>query len=291
MVEFGKKEIDLTDVLPGGKSKAERYKWLEPGQKGELRVIHKSLLSVDDSYQRSPRESKVHAILHGFSWPAFGALTVAQRPSGSLVIIDGQHRWMAAMKHSEIADVPVVIFKMSSASDEASEFINSNTLRKPVTALEKFKAQIESGDRVAIDVKALVEAHGRRVGVNSASTVGCIALMYRLMSGDRATLTRVWPLIVSVCDGHVINERIVDALVYIEKNLPAGVSVTDRRWSERIKSIGYAELLRSAIAYAQVHAKGGAKAWARGIVERVNRGLQERNYLRLNNGIGAREAA
>lgn len=70
-------------------------------------------------------------------------------------------------------------------------------------------------------------------------------------------------------------------MVYIESNLPAGVSLTDKRWRERLIRIGCGDIEAAMANAAAFYSEGGARIWASGILQRVNRALKAENQLAL----------
>ena len=83
----------------GNKDKIERYDWKLLDQPGELRMLNKKVLRVDEQYQREATEPKVKEIARAWSWLACGALLVAER-DGVYFVFDGQHRALAALRRS-----------------------------------------------------------------------------------------------------------------------------------------------------------------------------------------------
>src|ERR1051326_3709263 len=146
------REIERQGFVPsetteGGRlTKIDRYKWVSRNQQGELAYVSKHRLLVDDRYQRALNDAKRLRIASKWNWAACGVLLVARRKDGRLYVIDGQHRWAAAMSRADITDLPVAIFDLSgSIEDEATDFLIANKERKPLTGVESFKAQIATG--------------------------------------------------------------------------------------------------------------------------------------------------
>lgn len=267
----------------GDTTKIERYKWKDASEPGELMWIDKQLLSVDHRYQRDGDNEKAQILAQRFSWQAFGTLIVARRPAGEFKIADGQHRWLASLKRADITKVPCIVFDSVDEGHEAGVFLEANAHRKPVSAVAKFKAAVLSGNQIALAIKALVDDAGREVtGSSNANAVNCVALLGRLLERCPDVLFKVWPVITSVCVGRPISERIVDALVYLESRMPEGQSLTDRRWRGRLVDIGVDELNRAMSMASAFYARGGAKVWAIGVVNRLNKGVAEAKRLSLD---------
>lgn len=271
--------LNSEEVTPQGVDKIARYNWEEENSPGDLLYIHKSKLSVDPTYQRDPKsDKKVIEIAKSWNWVSLGAIIVAQRENGQLFVVDGQHRVLAAMKRSDVKELPCVVHKSGGAIEEATAFIESNTGRQAVKTHEQHRARLVYGDDVAVHVQRLLDEGGKFIstGGSPANGLRCLGVMYKLARNNPRDLDRVWPLIAELTEGHHTSERVVEGLVYIERNMPEGDSLTSKRWSGRIISIGNDELVKAAGEGAAFFAKGGAKPWAAGIVNRINKGLKKK---------------
>lgn len=164
---MAKKDLsDTSESLPGGVDKIERYKWTAIGTPGELCWINKRDIKTDyDSYQRGLTH-KVDTICRNLDFMAFGCLTVARRSDGSLWVVDGNNRLHAAMRRSDISVVPCIVFDVISVEREAQGFIGANQQRKPVTAMEKFRALRTAGSDDHGTVIRLLEEVGMYVSAD-----------------------------------------------------------------------------------------------------------------------------
>jgi hypothetical protein len=254
--------------------------WQLRDKRGEFRLIDKSDLKIDDDYQREASGNKVQAIARGWSWIACGAIIVGER-DGMYYVVDGQHRVMAARRIADIRELPALVYQTESKKEEAQGFLNANTRRKPMTSIDRFKASLVVGDPIAIRAQQLIVASGRAVNLSAHSgTVACVGVIQRRLQEHGAAFENLWPLLVEVCEGHAFNGKLLDGLLYIEVHLPAGQSLMDRRWRERILSAGYGRVLTGANRGAAFFAHGGKKAWASGIVEELNKNCRIRLELR-----------
>mgnify|MGYP003335309740 CR=1 FL=1 len=100
-------------------NKVERYEWTALDAEGDLQWIDKAELSVDHTYQRPEAKQKVLRIASEFSWQKFGCLVVSERQSGEMVVIDGQHRALAAIRRDDVNKVPCIVFRELQLADEA----------------------------------------------------------------------------------------------------------------------------------------------------------------------------
>lgn len=120
-------------------------------------------LQIDPVYQRSidtgPSQSLIRKIAMFWDWGLCQPLAVSRRPDGSLTIVDGQHRAAGAKLRGDIPHLPCVITSYPSAGDEAAAFVALNQMRRPLSALDLFKAAVAAEDNEALTImKALGDA-------------------------------------------------------------------------------------------------------------------------------------
>lgn len=149
-----------------------------------LEWIALAVLNVDPSYQRSldPESSKelVRDIARNWDWRLCQPLAVAERPDGSLWIVDGQHRLEGALKRAEalakldlpadVTSLPCVITPVSTTAEEAETFTGLNRKRRSLTAVEIHRAQLVAGDPKAREVADLITGAGLRLAPHSNYT-------------------------------------------------------------------------------------------------------------------------
>jgi len=268
-----------SSVIQGGRmTKLSRYGWRDDTVPGTLEWIEVDRLVVDHAYQRHIRnEKKVLRLCANFSWVAFGCCIVGRRPDGSLVVITGQHRVEAA-KRRGIEKVPCHVHNLSDVRLEAEGFLIEAQEKQPLQSVEKFKTLVLMGDSAAVMVSEMLAAAGR-TPANSAgeSVIKCISSMLVAARRDPEQLHRCWPVIVDVCAGKSMPERIVEGLIYLDAN--AAESIATPRWRRRIVQVGQRELLEAAGRACAFYSRGGAKIWAHGFAMAINKGLQRRLTL------------
>lgn len=135
----------------------------DPGEVPVLDWLDPDLIHVDPLYQRPLDESRVDAILKGFSWRSFGALVVVPQDGGNYHVTDGQHRLEAAKRHPSVTHVPAVIVKAEDIQSEAQVFVSINKNRKNVSALELFFAGLAAGDEDALTILQVCQRAGVRI--------------------------------------------------------------------------------------------------------------------------------
>jgi len=258
-----------------GADKVTRYKWGLQDAPGKLCQVHKSKIVFDDSYQREIAKKKVAAIAKDWSWLALGVITVAER-GGEFYAVDGMHRVSAALLRSDVQELPCVVFQSDGMRFEAQGFIRANANRKAITTAQSHRAKVVSGDETAIFVQSLIDAAGLIIstGGSGPKRIKCMGLMHRLAKTNRDDLLRCWPLICEVSEGHMIHEKIVEGLVYLAAN--ASPNIIDKKWRSRITTLGYHGLKSAAQSASAYYARGGARVFADGIAQAINKGLQHK---------------
>lgn len=125
-------------------------------------------LLIDTTYQReidtSASQALIRKIAQFWDWGLCQPLAVSRRPDGRLTIVDGQHRASAAKKRGDIPHLPCVITSYPNAGDEAAAFVALNQMRRPLSALDLFKAAVAAEDTEAL----LILDHMKRAGLSLA---------------------------------------------------------------------------------------------------------------------------
>lgn len=134
------------------------------GAKPALRWLRLDEMFVDLAYQRtldaSQSQSLIRRIAQFWDWNLCQPLTVAKRANGALMIVDGQHRHAAAKLRSDIETLPCVVSQFASSGDEAAAFVALNQQRRPLSALDLFKAAIAAEDSEALLIFDCIQSAG-----------------------------------------------------------------------------------------------------------------------------------
>jgi hypothetical protein len=143
------------------------------GSMPSIEWVHTSELTVDQSYQRSIENEGSRRLIAGipanFDWRLCAPLVVSRRSDGSKVVIDGQHRWAAAVRRGDLPQLPCCLFTYASPEDEARMFILANRARKPMNRLDDFHAALAAADEDALEILRLVTEAGLSMARNTAA--------------------------------------------------------------------------------------------------------------------------
>lgn len=157
------------------KSKTFCRDTMQPAQ-GAMPVMQfclPSQLEVDPSYQRSIENGESQALIAeiatNWHWGRAQHLTVSRR-DGKLFVVDGQHRLAAAKMRGDIQQLPCLIEEFANVAEEAQLFNDLNDRRRPVSAIDKFRAAIVAGDAECIAIGAAMERAGLALAPHSNPT-------------------------------------------------------------------------------------------------------------------------
>jgi hypothetical protein len=157
-------------------------------------VADRFVLSADSSTPRKARPSSGRLLMF-WDWD----LCQPSRPWPSarmakLLIVDGQHRASAAKLRGDIPHLPCVITSYASAGDEAAAFVALNQMRRPLNALDLFKAAVAAQDDEALLILKAITDAGLKIAKHSNYTrwkVGDIANIGGIQRGRSIFPSRV----------------------------------------------------------------------------------------------------
>jgi len=248
----------------------------EPGTQIRL---DKRNLAIDPRYQRKLNEERVRRFSAAWNWLACGVIKVSKRPGkdGHYYIIDGQHRWAAAMRIEEIRDLPCIVFELESPKEEALGFLASNTEHRNPTMRDQYAALLMAEDPVAQRLEVHAKTAKRVVGAPADKLhISCVSLVMRFIREDDEILTAVWPLIADIAKDHPMHARLVSGVYGLERRLPNGISLSQARYGDRLRQIGNDSLLREIGNYCALEGTGGEKQCAMGVLRAYNNGLRQK---------------
>ena len=263
--------------------KTQFYIGLKSNSPGQLKWIDKKQIVVCPDYQRSkPSPNTIKSIRKNWNWLAFGALMVAER-DGVFYVVDGQHRLLAAMQEPGVQQVPCVVYPTHSIAIEAKSFLEANTSRVAVSAIDKYKAALAAKEHWAINMQLMLEELDIVLVENPKEfRQTCVV----------SAITRQIKVNVSFCQNALsvaidatksenspIKETIFAGLCYLEHNLQAG-SITDARFRSKVATIGATAQHRAAVNTAVSLESGGNTSWGRGILNLVNKGAKNKYQIK-----------
>ena len=129
--------------------------------------IAASALSMDKAYQRSLSQAFVQKIVKSFDKHCFQALLVGRRTNESLWVIDGQHRFTAAVL-LKARKLPCIIFASEGVKQEADIWIRINEVRRRPNPVDRFTANLARNDSETVSIDKCLLQLGFRVSRGNA---------------------------------------------------------------------------------------------------------------------------
>lgn len=147
-------------------------------------------------YQRHVSDKAVNRIVHGFNPAMFEPITVSMREDGTMWVIDGHHRAVAASRMGR-ETVPARVIYGLDRTGEAELFRELAKSRLPLSKVDEHNAALSSKDPEAIAVQAVLDDRGfylvsgntsafREIGDDPfpIMAVGAVYWVYRLDHGE-----------------------------------------------------------------------------------------------------------
>ena len=273
--------MNFSEQASKGVDKIARYKWQLKDKPGTLCWIHKSNIVIDLTYQRALIKQRVIDLSAAWSWVACGTLIITLRMD-KYFAIDGQHRLMAAQRRSDIEQLPCLLFETKSIQEEAKGFLNVNSQRKPISTAHRHKAMVVSGDPVATCVQETIDQLGLSTTTDSKTPghFGCLSWALNAAREDQEVFKTVLSVAskISLDDAEPIHLTLLSGLTYINKHYAPGI--LEPRMQARILHKRALSLHVAAKKSAILNNGGGAKIWAKGIVDELNKGIPKKFKVR-----------
>jgi hypothetical protein len=271
----------------GSVDKIKKYGWQMVAKPGVPFLAKKGDLKIDTTYQRTMiSEPRVLSIAQAWSWVACGSLIVAERADKTLWVVDGQHRAVAAMRRSDILELPCLVFHSEGPEEEARAFYRANCIRGNVSPYDKLRALLACGDQLARDAVELIQAHGYEPSAGDAqNTIRCIARFMSAIKADRGVLEKVWPLVAELhkeAGSLPIRVRVLNALLYIGKF--GNDDITAPTWRKRALKQGLVAIAAAIDRACAVYVQAGPRVCAQGALDVINKGVRMDSRIGLNEG-------
>lgn len=141
-------------------------------------------LEIDPRVQREFHDAgKVSRIVRTFNPAALGVIAVSRRGDGSMVIIDGWHRWEAVRRLTDnTGTMEAHVFEGLDLADEAQLFLDLNSGSQP-GVMDKFRQRLITGDPVATEINKITKHYGwviqRQPGAGTIQAVSTVEQIFR----------------------------------------------------------------------------------------------------------------
>lgn len=154
-------------------------------------------MRVDDKVQRELIPAWVKRLAREWRLDDVGIITLSLRDDGNYYIVDGQHRWAAALERG-LSDTKALchIYRKLDPEEQARLFLSLNANRK-VSPYDLYRVGLQAGDPVCLNIRKVLRSHGLKVARNTGDgNVMCVSTLLKLCSRDEKLLDDVCALIV-----------------------------------------------------------------------------------------------
>jgi hypothetical protein len=162
-----------------------------------------------------------------------------------------------------------MVFECVDVKQEAAGFLFSNAERKPVGALDKFKALVMTGNQTAVFLSQVFDRLGIVISSEpkQARQLKCVSKCLVLAERDSKVFEWALQSTIELCGDHAVHRDILDGLFWIEKKY--GLCGT-RRFDEALAKASRADILASIAKFAAAEGKRGEKVCGTGILKVLN---------------------
>ena len=234
-------------------------------------------------YQRPTNTAQVEKIAAHFDEAKLGLPIVSAR-DGQYHLLDGAHR-VAALRMMGYTHAMCIILTGLSYQAEADYFRTQNQNSRPLTKYNLFKAGLESGDELCVQIDRITCANGFMVGMsfrgfNNISAIFALMTIYTVYGAQ--TLDETLKLLRTTWEG--INnvtrrEFLVGTAEFVHRFGPA-------QFAERMRFKSIAEIWQDYLTESGQSHRTSAdpamrKAFCRVLVRHYNKGLSANSKKRL----------
>lgn len=136
-------------------------------------------IRIDPKYQRELVTRWVERLAANWDETKVGLICVSARRDGLFYVIDGQHRYEAALRNG-VQSLPAEIWYDLAEAEEAGMFVGRNETRG-VRRIDKFMAAVVAGAPDQCNIKKIVEDTGWRINdMDEDGSIRAIASLERL---------------------------------------------------------------------------------------------------------------
>lgn len=148
--------------------------WVEHMQAREQWVHIRQLFVRRDSYQRDAADRTRRAISSSFDFEQFDRPWIVDNGDGTYDVTDGGGRVAGLLKKGYDGRVPCNVLPPRTLQATAKVFLNQNENNVNLSAYQKYKAALAAGEGWAVDIDAVLSAHGLEMlsGKNSSKPNG-----------------------------------------------------------------------------------------------------------------------
>lgn len=236
-------------------------------------------LKIDYTYQRMDiSTANVNSISRNWDWGVYTPILVSERDNGDMVIVDGQHRWMAATERGDIKAIKCEIHKFDSIIDEAKAFFTANKMKKSVSAFSTYNARLVFNDPVAIDAKNIAYKHGYSITKSklSESSFCGIGSFIRMVLENKDSADVAFGVCADIANGRYFNAVLLRGVYTLYNKFKDNQNFTNSDWVEKLCAAGEEVCMSEISKLKSLVGKGGQTVEAKALLDIINKRKRNR---------------
>jgi hypothetical protein len=236
------------------------------------------------AYQRPTNTAQVDKIVASFDEAKLGLPIVSAR-DGHYHLLDGAHRAAALRKIGYTHAMCIVLYGLT-YKDEAEYFRTQNQNTRPLTKYNLYKAGLESGDEMCVQIERITHANGFVVGMSNYSfnnisaiyalTTVCTVYGYKTLDETLSLLRSTWEGI----NNATRREFIMGMAEFVHRF--GAVNFAERMKFKNIAEIWQDYLAETSHTNRTSQDPAMRKAFCRVLVRHYNKGLSSSSKKRLS---------
>ncbi len=234
-------------------------------------------------YQRPTNTAQVEKIAAHFDEAKLGLPIVSER-DGKYHLLDGAHR-TAALRKIGYTHAMCLVLSGLSYQDEADYFRTQNQNSRPLTKYNLFKAGLEAGEEMCVQIDRITRANGFMVGMSArgfnnipaiyALTTICAVYGYEVLDTTLALIRTTWDGI----NNATRREFLVGVAEFVHRY--GKVKFAERMRFKNLAVIWQDYLAETSHANRQASDPSMRRAFCRVLVRHYNQGLKSNSKNRL----------
>jgi hypothetical protein len=228
-------------------------------------------LRNDSRYQRDLDLDWVEEIVAKYRKELFMPIVIGMRDDGSLMVVDGQHRVLAARKMSW-ETVPCQIFESTGYEHESLIYELLQTQRAQLSVAQRFKARLARNEQIAVEINNIVNDMGLKLTTSGHGQTAIQCFTACEKSHQRGNLKDVLTVIIRAWNYDFVGFRsyFVDTVSVFLSTLKAEQFALDMdRVVDSLSKISPSGFLRDMALTKNPHA-----TFMRTLLEKYNKGLR-----------------
>lgn len=234
--------------------------------------IHIDKLKVDYTYQRNEISiANVNYIAKNWDNGVYTPILVSKRNNGDYVIIDGQHRWLAANKREDMTHLKCEVNTYPSISEEAKAFFNANKMKKTMSAICQYKAILVAGDEIAKKCEEIIDGHGYIVSKRSDRGFSAVGTLQKIVRQNERAANDAFEICVQIADNEFFPQELLEGVFTLITTLAGDPLFEKSGWRDKLVGAGKQQCLKNIKSKVAETGRGGRTMWARGLLLLINK--------------------